>query len=351
MKDSQLLLRELESAYANKLPFVAYREPNHEVVKAMVQNSDEIHSIASIGEPGFVFAPFNSAEKNILIPFNDSKFIKAHFIETPVSSENEQLYVANSGDKAKHLTLVNATLNFIKKGFAKKVVISRKEIVEFPEFSFATTFERLVHTYKNAFVYVWYHPTIGLWLGATPELLITIKDNLFETVSLAGTQPYTKTLDITWGLKELEEQQIVTDYIQSQLKPLVDTLSISKIKTVKAGNLIHLSTGIKGYLKNAKNIDGLLKLLHPTPAVCGLPKEASKRFILEKEGYPREFYAGFLGEVHVENKTNLYVNLRCMKYKVPNIELFLGGGITKDSIAENEWHETVEKAKVIKKVL
>ncbi len=351
MKDSQLLLRELESAYANKLPFVAYREPNLEVVKAMVQNSDEIHSVTANEEPGFVFAPFNSVEKTILIPSNDSKFIKAHFIHALVSSENKQLYLGNSDDKAKHLSHVNDTINFIKKGFAKKVVISRKEIVEFPEFSFATTFERLIQTYKNAFVYVWYHPTIGLWLGATPELLITIKDTLFKTVSLAGTQSYTETLDITWGLKELEEQQIVTDYIRSQLNPLVDALSISNTKTVKAGNLVHLSTDIKGQLKNTKNIDGLLKLLHPTPAVCGFPKEAAKRFILEKEGYPREFYAGFLGEVDLENKTNLYVNLRCMKYEVPNVELFLGGGITKDSIAENEWNETVEKSKVIKKVL
>ena len=92
-------------------------------------------------------------------------------------------------------------------------------------------------------------------------------------------------------------------------------------------------------------------MLHPTPAVCGLPKEEAKQFILDNELYNRDFYTGFLGELNLKGQTNLYVNLRCMQLKDNRISIYVGGGITADSNAENEWEETVIKAKVMKNAL
>ena len=178
-----------------------------------------------------------------------------------------------------------------------------------------------------------------------------MKDKRFRTVSLAGTQPYGATDSVKWEEKEIQEQQIVTDYITSNLESIADTVVISKVKTVRAGNLLHLSTEITGNLNKDNDLYSIVNQLHPTPAVCGMPKDIAKRFIMKNEGYEREFYTGFLGELNMNNCSNLFVNLRCMKAYTSKMSLFLGGGITLGSIAEKEWQETVEKSKVMKRVL
>ncbi len=79
----------------------------------------------------------------------------------------------------------------------------------------------------------------------------------------------------------------------------------------------------------------LIKKLHPTPAVCGLPLESSKEFILKNENYKRTYYTGFLGELNLtkenKNTSELFVNLRCMEIKNSSAFIFVGGGITKES--------------------
>ena len=95
---------------------------------------------------------------------------------------------------------------------------------------------------------------------------------------------------------------------------------------------------------------------HPTPAVCGLPAKKAKNFILENENYNREFYSGFLGEINIpkstkNKKSHLFVNLRCMSLENNIARIYVGGGITKDSIPEKEWEETVSKSFTMKSVL
>ena len=112
--------------------------------------------------------------------------------------------------------------------------------------------------------------------------------------------------------------------------------------------------------------------MHPTPAICGFPKEAAKQFIQENENYNREYYTGFLGEINflettnrnsnkrnVENNaytavkkvSNIFVNLRCMQIIDQIAIIYVGGGITKDSIPQAEWEETVNKTFTIKNCL
>src|SRR5690606_37973339 len=252
-----------------------------------------------------------------------------------------------------------------------KVVLSRKETVPL-ESDPMSIFKRLLNTYPSTFVYLWYHPKVGLWLGATPETLITIEGNRFSIMALAGTQDYMETTEVVWKDKEIDEQQIVTNFIIQQLKPSVENLKVSETETVRAGNLLHLKTMISAQLKpESSNLKQLIFDLHPTPAVCGFPKSAAKKFILENEPYNREFYSGFLGELNfersmaprsskknIENRayavtkksTQLYVNLRCMQIQGHHAHIYVGGGITETSNAEAEWEETVSKSKIIKNI-
>ncbi|WP_333780811.1 isochorismate synthase [Tenacibaculum pacificus] len=255
--------------------------------------------------------------------------------------------------RKKHVELVKKGIKAIESGLFKKVILSRKEKVSLSNFNAIAVFKNLLANYHTAFTYIWFHPKVGMWLGATPETLVKIKDDNFKTMSLAGTQVFNGTTNVTWQPKEIEEQQFVTDYITDKLSKICNHLEKGTVQTSKAGNLLHLKTLISGKIttKNAT----LIKKLHPTPAVCGLPLEASKEFILKNEDYDRGYYTGFLGELNlkVENKntSELFVNLRCMEIKNNSAILFIGGGITKESNPKSEWQETVAKTSTMKNVL
>ena len=98
------------------------------------------------------------------------------------------------------------------------------------------------------------------------------------------------------------------------------------------------------------SLKDLIRKLHPTPAVCGLPRDKAKEFIIKNENYNREFYTGFLGEI-TNTDSSLFVNLRCMKLEENIANIYVGGGITKDSNSKQEWLETVSKTQTMKSVL
>ena len=231
-----------------------------------------------------------------------------------------------------------------------------------------TLFQSLLKLYPTAFVYLWYHPKVGCWLAATPEQFLNIRGRVAKTMSLAGTQLYSENID--WQEKEKEEQQLVTDFIIATAKPLVSSIEVSNVQTVKAGNLAHLKTDLTLKLSQETDLKNLILSLHPTPAVCGLPKTLAKNFILENENYDRSYYTGFLGELNkdtgrkknsrnVENgayrltskTSDLYVNLRCMQLTDKAVTLYVGGGITASSNPISEFEETVRKAQTMLKAI
>ena len=336
---------------ANK-PFVVYRKPNSKIVSGIFQQNDTLNFVDDFTEKGFVFAPFDKKEKAILIPEDISIFFEEEVCLEKSFLDDFDNFYSNEFLKRKHIDIVEKTIHKIKNSELQKIVISRKEEIKFPKFSFIETYKTLLLKYKNAFGYVWFHPKIGLWLGATPETLLTFYNNHFKTMSLAGTQVYKGTENVTWQTKELEEQELVTQFIKKQLQDITTDLTIKNKETTKAGNLLHLKTVVSGKLNQQNStFKKLVNALHPTPAVCGLPRETSKSYILENEGYNRTYYTGFLGELHLQNKSSLFVNLRCMEVDKNIIKIYVGGGITKDSNALKEWEETVSKSKVMKSIL
>lgn len=342
------LYNKVQEKYASNQPFVIYKKPNKREVTGYFQNSKKLQILSSFTQSGFVFAPFKSEEKKVVFLTEECQ-ITSSSVEEKAYTEPKEL--ANFGDEELHKNKVAKAIAFIDKGNAQKIVISRKEVIAATNFNLVETFKRLLYFYPTAMVYCWYHPKVGLWLGATPEKLLTVKDNYLKTMALAATKPYVNTLKVVWNAKEKEEQQLVTNFILTILKKVSITINTEKTCTVKAGNLLHLCTRIKAKLQNNSNLEQLIKALHPTPAVAGLPKQVAIDFILNTEDYDREYYSGYLGELNVEKATHLYVNLRCMKYKDNNVAIYVGGGITKESNSGKEWRETVEKSKVIKKVL
>lgn len=367
---------QLRKHYEKRLPFVAYRKPMETKLQFFLQENDELNQINDFTEAGFVFAPFDDKRKTILIPEDASRkgsFEPGFFEESNSDSSIEDREANyNSPGREEHINLINKSLKKLKVGELQKVVVSRKEEVNLNESDPLRLFEDLLLSYRSAFVYVWFHPGVGLWLGATPETLLKVQGRRFETMALAGTRKYEGSMGVNWGEKEKQEQRFVTDEIVSRIRTFVPEIKISEVFTSRAGNLVHLRTDISGFLEGADRLQKIVRTLHPTPAVCGIPKEKAKQFILAEEGYDREFYTGFLGELNlqqvtqrsgsrrnvenqayrtVKKETSLFVNLRCMKIENRSAFLFMGGGITEDSDPESEWEETVNKGQTMKKVL
>ncbi len=382
MITSEDFYKRLDQQVKEGKPFVAYRKPDSmNMVKTILQKDSEVYKSKDLKESGFIFSAFNSESSAYLIPSDSSENLEYEFQfkeEEDVSGseiiEAEGNFSQSEIDQRDHENLVQAGIDDIKKGKLHKVVLSRSETVELYDPSPFRIFKNLLNKYPNAFVYLWYHPETSYWLGASPETLLRTERTRFSTMALAGTQVFKGSTDVEWGGKEVEEQLFVTDYITNTLEkmPAVRSLELSRSYSKKAGNLLHICTDINGYLTSEENIGELIKELHPTPAICGLPKEKALKFILEKENYKREFYAGFLGELNlkthtqrssnrhnqenqqfssISKKSDLYVNLRCMMLKDGNARIYVGGGITKDSNAGDEWMETVNKSQTMKAVL
>ncbi|WP_378173457.1 isochorismate synthase [Aquimarina sp. SS2-1] len=357
--DISFLYMKIQSQWDLELPFVIYRKSGEKELHSFLQNNNELYKIDSYDTTGFVFAPFDNRDDTILISAENSEYYRSVISETEFEVQHNKQSISidiDDNEKEAHLKLVSKGIEAITQNSFKKVVLSRKEEIHFSDMAPLEVFTKLVDSYPNAFVYCWYHPAFGIWLGATPETLVTIKGDQFFTMSLAGTQPYVDSLEVKWGAKEIEEQAMVTDYVINKLSSKVDSLEKSGTYTHKAGTLLHLRTDIKGTLiPNNSNIEDIIKTLHPTPAVCGLPKEEAKSFIIKNELYDRKFYTGFLGELNIskngEKESNLFVNLRCMELFDDKAVIYVGGGITKDSVPEKEWEETVRKTETMKMVL
>ncbi|MEZ4797707.1 MAG: chorismate-binding protein [Flavobacteriaceae bacterium] len=368
---SESFFASLQEHYNKNLPFVAYSKPKSFQIRALLQKDQTLHKIEDYSESGFVFSPFDIRKDSLLIPLSMCKTLMT---EDDVHIDDfEMLNNISVGNKEEHINLVNKGIKAIEHSGLSKVVLSRMVESNKIKADPFLIFKRLLHTYNSAFVYCWYHPRVGLWLGATPETLLEVEGNNFSTMALAGTQAYEGVMDVRWKEKEQNEQQIVVDYITSNIKSFTISLEVSEPETIRAGNILHLKSDIKGRLSEHENgLQKLIYALHPTPAVCGFPKIDAMQFILDNENYNREFYSGFLGELNkevkvqtrtgklnIENRaftynkraSHLFVNLRCMQIKDNVVKIYVGGGITNASIPEKEWEETIAKMHTIKSVL
>ncbi len=384
------------AALESGFPTVMWRLPKQKekhFLTSFLKNPDQIKIEFEELGPGFAFSPFINHDGN------DTYFLRAdlHYVFSEALNENEtfqEVIVPSSLDpnfidllqakikdkpffyrqngsagnataKEDFIQEVNDAITEIEAGKFKKVVLSRTRHVNIPsDFEIVTVFDKLCKAYPNAFVSVVSIPSLGMvWMGASPETLVSQDaKGIFRTMALAGTQSaydadgnLIKTSEALWRQKEIEEHALVSRYIVSCLKKIrVREFEEEGPKTVIAGNLMHLRMD---FIVDTVEINFpematvMLDLLHPTSAVCGMPKEPARQFILANEKYDREFYSGFLGPVNIQQESHIFVNLRTMKLQNGVATLYSGCGITADSNAEKEWIETEMKLQTLGKFL
>jgi|TARA_R110000737_G_scaffold17480_2_gene35209 isochorismate synthase len=247
--------------------------------------------------------------------------------------------------KKEYLIGAESLLNSFPIFNLRKAVYGRVKSAQFDSSKCAELFDKLCEEYPNAFVYLASSPQFGTWIGASPEVLLSMHGKQGYTMSLAGTRRVNTVVE-DWEDKEMEEQYLVSEYIQNRLL----TQELQEIEQhgpfdMEAGPVKHLRTDFSFYSPNKSALEIALEL-HPTPAVAGVPTKVAQDLIATLEPFHRDLYTGFIGVVSEEH-SYLYVNLRCCQIQEGKAFLYLGGGYTSQSIPEDEWEETENKAQTL----
>lgn len=333
--------------------FVVYRFPKHSELNYNSSEAIIIQNINNIEESHFLVSPFDNNSDWPIFAFdskatrqispNDWKDLLLDF-----GAQTVNIYQASPKEHQQQVELI---IEEIEKGELKKVVLSRVQSQERKDKSLKQIFSQLCKKYPNAFVYLTQLPNGQIWCGASPETLAKYEESRFETMALAGTKVMENqnAEDLVWEVKEQHEQIWVQDYISEILKNHDLGYTQSKTYSAIAGPVAHIRTDF-ATMTNATIATELLLQLHPTPAVCGTPTQSAKDFLLQIEKHDRIYYTGFIG-IYAPQKFQLFVNLRCMQIDDEAFHLYIGGGITRDSIAEDEYKETENKAKTLSAIL
>lgn len=329
--------------------------------------------------PGFVLAPFNPSQSkyffraDLVFRFKGDQLIDGPDLpNTTVSkkqitdgagSKESSFYTSEKEKKVTQPSFLDIVKSCIEKtrtqSVEKIVPTTCREIELSGKFDAVKLFSLLCDKHPQAFVSLVTSPETGTWVGATPELLVSVDStNKFRTIALAGTQKLNPDIDpksVAWTQKEIEEQALVSRYIINCFKKIrVREYAEHGPYTVTAGSLLHLRTDYEIDMKeiNFPELGSvMLKLLHPTSAVCGMPFEPAFDFLQKNEGYDREFYSGYLGPVNFNGESKLFVNLRCLQLLENKVRIYAGAGVTADSIAEKEVDEVEMKIKTLSQLI
>ncbi|HLF36267.1 MAG TPA: chorismate-binding protein, partial [Cyclobacteriaceae bacterium] len=304
-----------QSAYAKGYAFICWRDPEAAGFNCIINTSStpfwcnpEIETM----DRGFIFSPYDNQENTRVLFFGADIFLKCQnggswsvdnsfdkgssgltdaFMESAETllrdhhSHFTDYYAREPGHSTrqnkKYFTdIIKNAVSEIKSGHFDKVVPARYKISPVPGSMHPIhAFVSVARAYPNSFISLVSAPYTGTWLGASPEVLISIQNNeIFTTAAVAGTQaakPGKRLSEVSWTQKEIEEQALVSRYIINCFKKIrLREFSELGPKTVKAGNLYHLKS-----LYTVNMIETgfpqlgsvMLKLLHPTSAVCGMP--------------------------------------------------------------------------------
>lgn len=321
---------------------------------------------------GFVVTPFKVDTQHPIVLISPDKIEKIDIISTDKMQLEDKLLTMPVAPYHARTIYGQDFRCFYRqlqcKRFAKIVLARSEDVFYQPPCNAEALFLDACRRYPRLCIMYVSTPFTGDWLMATPEILLDGNGVSWHTMALAGTikrdafQPDNTPMSTirksentvysaSWSDKNKHEQKLVATYIQQCLQPFVKQLTMQGPYTVQAGNLLHLRSDFTFALNDIKKVGTLLEALHPTPAVCGLPKHEAQQFILENEHIHRGYYSGFAGWLNPKRETHLYVSLRCMQITNACYRLYAGGGLLSDSIEQQEWEETVAKMETMKKII
>lgn len=351
--------------------FAIFRLPFAETCTLMAQAEGEpevLQRLTSLNDrQGYVFAPFAATSQHPILllhpdkvesfPVNGCAEAFIPMLSCSFVPSASRPFAPSSSHSRYHLDFCNFYAQ-LQEGTFRKIVLSRCQDVDVaePESPFLL-FQKACERYPRMFISLVSTPQGGTWLTATPEILLEnevpfeggLRAASFRTIALAGTMPFAE--DVRWSEKNIREQRYVATYMMETLEQFTNNISEEGPYTTRAANLAHLRSDFTFTLSDNHHLGTLLHALHPTPAVCGLPKREAFDFIQRNESSPRRYYSGFQGPLTPDGETHLYVSLRCMLINGGHYALYAGGGLLCDSVEESEWQETEAKLSTMHSLL
>ncbi|MCH5218975.1 MAG: chorismate-binding protein [Muribaculaceae bacterium] len=206
---------------------------------------------------------------------------------------------------------------------------------------------------KENFCFIMQATPGQIWVSATPELLLSLKEGKASTIALAGTRRVGEK-NTAWDDKNKNEQQIVTDHIVREWRTLGLNVNVGEPRTRRSCHIEHICTDISADVPRDINADQLIDAIYPTPAILGYPVDFAKKNISELETHKRNFFAGYVTVCSPDGSLTAYVILRCACIDVLNdydMNIYCGCGITEESDYESEKKEYLDKSHVLRTVL
>ena len=342
--------------------FAVYRLPYADYATIVEQTSGEPSELLSCKElnerRGFVVAPFEVRADQPILLIRPDRVEQLPIKSIPYRAQESENF---NRDAVPNSTYAIDFANYhaqLSLGAFRKIVLARcaEETVE-EAVDPMVYFHTACNLYPRMFIALVYTDRSGFWLTATPEILLEGGNHHWRTIALAGTMRLEgenlkgEGESVSWSTKNIQEQRYVATYIAECLEQFTRDFHEEGPYTVRAANLVHLRSDFNFTLPSDNHIGDLLQQLHPTPAVCGLPKREAFQFIVRNEHTPRRYYSGFMGMLDSEGDTHLYVSLRCMNITDYRYHLYAGGGLLKDSVLEQEWQETEAKLETMRRCI
>ncbi len=241
----------------------------------------------------------------------------------------------------------------IASGDAGKVVLARRVQAESEGgFDLRDVLERLRHRYRECTVFALRSGEDACFLGATPEMLVSLQGDAVRADCLAGSaaRGATDDEDATLGAalladeKERREHAFVSQSLDQSLAAFCRDIKQPAIPLLRRfANVQHLHTPFEATTNGRQHIVDLVERLHPTAATAGLPREASLALIREHEPFSRGWYAGPIGWIDAEGGGEFAVALRSALLRGDVASLYAGCGIVTGSDPEREYAESLLK--------
>lgn len=260
-------------------------------------------------------------------------------------------YKETSDDKADWNRLMNAIADGISRGEMTKVVSSREvEFTSETPYNVASILANLVDNNPNCFIFG-YEKDGHTFVGASPEILVRHRGSEILSYALAGTAPkdgpnaWTEEQLLT-NTKNIIEHNIVRDRIVNTMKQITPDITVGETGIMELSHLYHLRTIITAK-DSTKSLVEWAKLLHPTPALGGEPREKALALLQKYESHERGMYAAPFGFMKDMGDGIVVVAIRSALIMDNVLYAYAGCGVVADSDADEEYAETNNKMRTI----
>ena len=296
---------------------------------------------------------YSDIKKEIDKLLNQSSLSK-NYLKQKITNKN--IKVKSNTSKSKFLNMVNKAKNYIKIGDIFQVVLSQRFEAKLSK-SPLDIYKKLRVSNPSPFMYFFNFSDFQI-IGASPEILVRLRDNKITVRPIAGTRPRGKNAkednffakDLLKDKKELSEHLMLLDLGRN------DAGKVSKINTVKVtesftiekySHVMHIVSNVVGiYNKQYSKFKSLLAGF-PAGTVSGAPKIRAMEIIDELESSKRKVYAGGIGYFSANGEFDTCIALRTAVVKNNKFYVQAGAGIVADSKPIKEFDETVNKAKAL----